>query len=183
MKTTKLVALAAAAAIGLSGCSLVSGNDGPKGSSPESDQKQADRMKAAAKATAPQPQHSMASHSGDVNGPATATVTALIRDGNTVTLSYTITNDSAIGMAIYDSVLSSDSNEDADTVTLIDGTNKKKYLVARDAKGGCVCSHLGTLDGNATVGLSATFAAPPVSVDHIRVVIPGFEPFESIPIK
>lgn len=191
MKTTKLAALAAVAAIGLSGCSLMSGNDGPKGSSPESDQKQADRMKAAAQATAPQPQHVLAKHDGTLDDkPITAKITSLIRDGDTVTLSYTLTNNSTDtigGFAQLDqSQLSSDSSKgEADNVTLVDGTQKKKYLVARDAQGTCVCSVPGgdNLDSGQTMGLSATFAAPPVSIGHITVQIPGFEPFYSIPIK
>jgi hypothetical protein len=183
MKTTKLVAIAAAAALGLSGCSLVSGSGGPKGSSPESDQKQADRMKAAARATAPQPQHTLASHNGNLDGDMTATVTSLIRDGNTVTLSYTLYNKSDLGASLANTALSSDDNDDADNVTLIDGKNKKKYLVARDAKGICVCSHAAVMSAQSTIGMSSTFAAPPTAVDHITVEIPGFEPFYEIPIK
>ncbi|HEY3682278.1 MAG TPA: hypothetical protein VGL93_04530 [Streptosporangiaceae bacterium] len=191
MKTTKLVAIAAAAALGLSGCSLVSGSDGPKGSSTESDKKQADRMKAAAQATAPQPQHVLAKHDGTLDQqPITAKITALIRDGSTVTLSYTLTNDSTDNISGFaqleqSQLVSNADKGEADTLTLVDGTQKKKYLVARDAQGNCVCSVPGTdnLDAGETMGLSATFAAPPTSIGHITVQIPGFEPFYSIPIK
>lgn len=191
MMNLKLAAIVATAAISLTGCSLMSGSNGQQGSSKESDKQHADRMKAAAQATAPQPQHVLAKHDGGLYGqPVTAKITSLIRDGGTVTLSYTLTNNSTDnigGFVIFkQSALVTDSDAgEADGLTLVDGQEKKKYLVAQDAQGDCVCSVPGTenLDAGETMGLSATFAAPPEKIDHITVQISGFEPFYQIPIK
>lgn len=178
----------------LGGCSLLGGGSEPgsQGSSEPSEQ-QAKRMKVAATAKAPQPQHELASHTGTLDGkPVKATVTSLIRNGGTVTLSYTLRNqgnpeNTDLFAQLDQSSLDApgaDGNESAG-VTLVDGTHKKKYLVARDSKGKCLCTKTAgvTLQPGQTIGMSATFAAPPSSIDRINVELPNFETFYRIPVK
>jgi hypothetical protein len=70
-----------------------------------------------------------------------------------------------------------------DYVNLLDAANKKKYLVVTDASKKCVCSELKEeVAKGARLNLWAKFPAPPESVQKITVVIPGFEPIESVPI-
>lgn len=73
-----------------------------------------------------------------------------------------------------------------DGISLIDGQNSKRHLVARDSRGFCVCST--GLSGvflkpGSTVVLSATFAAPPEDVDSLDVEIPVFGTFPAVPVE
>ena len=72
-----------------------------------------------------------------------------------------------------------------DGISLIDGQNSKRHLVARDSRGFCVCSTgLGVfLKPGSTVVLSATFAAPPEDVDSLDVEIPVFGTFPAVPVE
>jgi len=70
-----------------------------------------------------------------------------------------------------------------DNLNLIDTANKKKYLVVKDTEGACVCSELkdDAVPGS-RFNLWAKFPAPPDDVQQITVVVPSFEPVESVPI-
>ncbi len=73
-----------------------------------------------------------------------------------------------------------------DGISLIDSTNRKRHLVARDARGTCVCDeNLSStfLEQGSPLLLSATFAAPPPDVDVIDVVIPKFGTFKDVPVS
>lgn len=69
-----------------------------------------------------------------------------------------------------------------DKVTLVDTGNKKKYLVVKDTEGVCVCSELKEdLEPGTAFNVWAKFPAPPDDVQKISVIVPGFEPVESVP--
>lgn len=73
-----------------------------------------------------------------------------------------------------------------DGVSLVDAKNRKRYLVARDSKGDCVCdAGLGSkfVEGGAPLTLSATFGAPPEDVEALDVVIPSFGTFKDVPLS
>lgn len=71
-------------------------------------------------------------------------------------------------------------------VSLTDGVNKKRYLVAADSSGRCVCS-TGLLeepvDAGQAVVFSATFQAPPLSTTSLQVDVPGIGSFADVPIS
>jgi hypothetical protein len=70
-----------------------------------------------------------------------------------------------------------------ENVSLVDGANKKRYLVVKDAAGKCICSELkGETVPGKRFNLWAKFPSPPDTVQKITVVIPAFEPIESVPI-
>lgn len=73
-----------------------------------------------------------------------------------------------------------------DGITLVDGENAKRYLVARDERGWCVCSaslHGLFLEPGGSVVLSATFAAPPEDVEAMDVEVPLFGTFAAVPVQ
>jgi hypothetical protein len=67
-------------------------------------------------------------------------------------------------------------------VHLIDNTNKKKYLVVRDAAGKCACATVHRVDKGGRLNLWAKFAAPPANVEKITVVVPEYQPIDGVPI-
>jgi hypothetical protein len=123
----------------------------------------------------------------------------LKRSGPTVVLNASV---SLAGGSERDSIQISDTfsdgvfqdleNEDAneggdvfDGVALIDPNGRKKYLVARESTGRCVCSN--NLSGqfveeDAPVSLTATLAAPPDTVTTVDVVVPNVKTFTGVPI-
>lgn len=107
---------------------------------------------------------------------------------NTLTLKFAIVNDSdkAVGFG-YD--FGDEGNHIKDYgsiggVTLIDGTNKKKYFVVRDTESNCVCSRgVKDLKPGTRANLWAKFPAPPDDVQKIGVVIPHFAPMDDVTIS
>jgi len=66
---------------------------------------------------------------------------------------------------------------------LIDGANKKKYLVVVDSGKKCLCSEgLEPVPAKSRLNLWAKFPAPPVEVKKISVVVPHFTPIDDVPI-
>lgn len=107
---------------------------------------------------------------------------------NTLTLKFAIVNDSDKDVGFgYD--FGDKANEIKDFasvggVTLIDGTNKKKYFVVRDTENNCVCSRdLKSIRPRTRANLWAKFPAPPDEVQKIGVVIPHFGPLDDVPIS
>ena len=88
-----------------------------------------------------------------------------------------------------DATLEGDAPEPHDTfdgIALIDPEGRKKYLVARDSRGLCVC----TSDLNSTfvedgtpVTLEATLSAPPGEVTEVNVFVPRVKTFTGVPIE
>ena len=69
-------------------------------------------------------------------------------------------------------------------VQLIDPVGKKKYFVARDSEKKCVCSTgIKDIAPGASANLWAKFAAPPLDVQKVSVVIPHFSPMDDVPIS
>ena len=82
-----------------------------------------------------------------------------------------------------------DVTEDAfsfDGPALIDPEGRRKYLVARDPEGQCVCSHnlSGTFaEKGAPISLEATLSAPPPDVKTVDLVIPNVQTFSNVPLE
>jgi hypothetical protein len=73
-----------------------------------------------------------------------------------------------------------------DGIALIDPEGGKKYLVARDETGLCVCSNtllFKTAKPGAPVSLQATLSAPPPEVTTVDVVVPNLETFTDVPLE
>ena len=70
-----------------------------------------------------------------------------------------------------------------DGVHLIDPIGKKKYFVAKDSAGVCVCSTFGFVEGGARANHWAKFPAPPDDVERLSVVIPTFAPLDDVPVS
>ncbi len=106
-------------------------------------------------------------------------------ESNSVTLRFQLINNSdkpySPGCTLREA--SNRPCEEIGGVHLIDNTNKKKYLVVRDADGKCVCSTIRRLDKGARMNLWAKFAAPPANVEKITVVVPEFQPIDNVPIS
>jgi hypothetical protein len=120
-------------------------------------------------------------------------IMALERDGAVVNLTLRVSNLSEldnmqIAQTFDDGIQGEQGNAPftLDGVYLVDGVGRKKYLVARDTAGDCLC------DGNLSntfvqarqaKGLSATLAAPPPGVRRVDVFVPHVGTFRGVPIS
>jgi hypothetical protein len=95
-------------------------------------------------------------------------------EGGTVMLRFLLINDDQADAA----------NLYVEQVALIDIVNKKKYLVIHGSDGICYCSSTVSVRINSGKRVSAwaKFAAPPVSVQKVTVLIPGMEPIDGVPV-
>jgi hypothetical protein len=126
-------------------------------------------------------------------------ITELKRSGPTVVLNATVSlaggseNDSiqisdTFSDGIFQDLEDSSANEEGDVfdgVALIDPEGRKKYLVAREATGRCVCSNnlsAAFVGEDAPVNLQATLAAPPDTVTAVDVTVPNVKTFTGVPI-
>lgn len=154
-------------------------------------------------AASPTPSSSPALVTGqaDINGNSlTLRMTQLKRSGSLVTLNFTLTNDRStttdgrlqiggnfddgIAQKTPDSAISQLTTLDG--IYLIDQAHQRKYPVARDSQGVCVCSGDGNsvfVDQQATVGFTATFGAPSADVRALDVSIPHFKTFTGVPLS
>jgi hypothetical protein len=127
------------------------------------------------------------------------TITELKRSGPTVVLNATVTlaggseNDSiqvsdTFGDGIFQDLEDTGASEEGDVfdgVALIDPEGRKKYLVARETTGRCVCSNnlsAAFVGEDAPVNLEATLAAPPDTVTKVNVFVPGVKTFTDVPL-
>lgn len=145
------------------------------------------------------PAKAIAGMDGTVDGkPARLDILALTRSGATsqLTLRLSNTNPDAASAPIQiadtfdDSVNETPEHPNApftvDGVSLVDNVNRKRYLVARDTQGQCVCD--GDLSKTfvkpqQSVNLSATFGAPPGTVRTVNVFVPKFGTFRNVPVS
>jgi hypothetical protein len=124
-------------------------------------------------------------------------ITDLKRSGPTVVLNATVSlagdspSDSIqVGSIFSDGLFQeledSDADEEGDVfdgVALIDPEGRKKYLVARESTGRCVCSNnlsAAFVEEDAPVNLQATLAAPPEGVSTVDVVVPNVKTFTGV---
>jgi hypothetical protein len=143
-----------------------------------------------AETAAPAAARALAEGTGSRAGtPFTFRLVELRRSGATVALNATLTVDEGASGAIGVNDLFDDGlrqtlkgrrgDEGADVfdgVALIDTQNRRKYLVARDATGRCVCSAtLARVVARPAVpvSLTATLAAPPDGITRVDVVVPN----------
>lgn len=123
-------------------------------------------------------------------------VLELRRNGSLMVLELRYTQvDPGIASIGYKFNVSGDPQDDSlSGIYLVDGANKKKYLVARDAQKQCVCStglnsvvlngpKLASSDAPATTLLSASFAAAPEGVTALDVYIPTLGTIRDVPVS
>jgi len=115
-------------------------------------------------------------------------INELKRGGGTVTLKFTIYNNSNddldIGLRFKADGYKENGGRSFSGITLIDGVAKKKYLVVADSDGNCACSeHVDNIKPKAQASLWAKFPAPPDDVQKITVVIPHFIPIDDVTIR
>jgi hypothetical protein len=123
-------------------------------------------------------------------------LTSLAREGSLATLNFTATvlsTSNSTGWQVSDFFGTGEpagpppgKTDLVNGVFLIDGTNKKKHLVATDTNRNCVCT--GNLSGTfvrqgQSIVLSATFAAPPDNVNAVDVNVPHTGTFRNVPIS
>ncbi|HWS72646.1 MAG TPA: hypothetical protein VN605_11055 [Thermoanaerobaculia bacterium] len=122
----------------------------------------------------------------------TAGVTAVVKElkrasGDIVSLKLVITNGSgkqiSTGYEFGDPDKAIADFGSIGGVQLIDPVGRKKYFVARDADGKCICSRgLKDIAAGASINTWAKFPAPPADVQKISIVIPHFSPMDDVPI-
>jgi len=128
---------------------------------------------------------------GSSDGEQTGTrvvITELKRAGSTLTLKFTIYNDSnadlGTGGKFNGSGYNGNGGRGFSGIHLIDGVSKKKYFVAADTDGNCLCSEdVIDIRPKTQVSLWAKFPAPPDNIQKITVQIPHFIPVEDVPIR
>jgi hypothetical protein len=194
----------AVAAVALTGCGMLPGQLGGGGGGEEKQQTAVQVQPTEAQPTqrqttsdepqqsaAPQPDQVIATRetkvaSGD-GGTARADVTALKRQGKTVTLNWTVTVvDGKVNM--HNGMGTVPGDYSVAGVSLIDPVNAKRYRVARNGTGSdaeCVCSDTQGefLKKGQTVTLYALFAAPPADVTKINIEMPMIGVLTDVPIS
>jgi hypothetical protein len=125
----------------------------------------------------------LASADGEASG-TRLEVTELKRtSGGTLNLKFTMINDTNERLD-FGYRFAEKGFADISAVHLIDQTGKKKYFVARDAEGNCVCSSgLKDMEKGERRNLWAKFPAPPAEVKMISIVVPHFSPMDDVPIS
>lgn len=129
--------------------------------------------------------------------PATVVLSSVSAQGQTLTVTFTVTNDSesdrmSIGSAFSNDLddTSGDAGQSSAERNSVDGVyltteEGKRYLVGRGENGICACSSglsSVSVDPGQSYTLSATFAAPPEEVETVTVHIPGYGAFEGVGI-
>ncbi|MEO3876078.1 hypothetical protein ABGB18_45550 [Nonomuraea sp. B12E4] len=124
---------------------------------------------------------------GGQYGKARVDITALKRQGKTISLNWTVTATEG-SVNLHNGMGSSALDYSVSAVSLIDPVNAKRYRVARngtDANAECVCS--GTqgqfLKSSDATTLYAVFAAPPADVTKINIEMPMVGVFTDVPIS
>ena len=140
----------------------------------------------------------IAQSKGSVDGDRVQLVlTELRRSGPTVIVNARLEvvdpdSDAQVGSVFDDGIyqqLEDESQEESDVfdgVAMVDPEGRKKYLVARDEEGRCVCTNDlsgGFASEDAPVQLTATLTAPPVEVTQIDLLIPHFETLRGVAIS
>lgn len=203
-KTFALTVITAALVVTLAGCSALekvqSGGAQPSGQASTPAQPQPAETQPAQQApevTQP-PGAAAAAQSGqpivssDVASQGTTLrveITGLQRQGQFVTLSWTITNTGETDWSMSSNLGDTPAGLGLTVagVSLVDTTNARRYRVARtgdEDSPTCVCSEYDvTTDPDEAVPLYATFRAPPPEVTQINVEFPILGVFNGVPIS
>jgi hypothetical protein len=115
-----------------------------------------------------------------------AVISELKRGGGTLTLKFTIYNDSSVGFSTGSKLNAEGYHgyRNVSGVHLVDSAGKKKYFAVKDSEGNCECSdNIDDVAPKSQVSLWVRFPAPPDSVAKIAVQIPHFIPVDDVPIK
>ena len=193
----------AVAAVALTGCGMLPGQLGGGGGEEKqqttAQEQPTKEQPTQRRTTSDEPQQSAAPQTDQViatreakvasgdGGTARADVTALKRQGKTVTLNWTITVvDGEVN--IHNGMGSATLDYSVSGVSLIDPVNAKRYRVARNGTGSdaqCVCSDTqgNFLKKGQTVTLYALFAAPPADVTKVNIEMPMIGVLTDVPIS
>jgi hypothetical protein len=125
----------------------------------------------------------LASSEGEIPGLRTEVQELKRTAGDTLTLKLAFVNDGQQDVML-DQFGAGQEVYSLAGVNLVDIVGKKKYFVASDSEGKCLCSRdLGRLAPGARASLWAKFPAPPPDVQQIGIVVPRFAPLEDVPIS
>ncbi|SEG65348.1 hypothetical protein SAMN05444920_103727 [Nonomuraea solani] len=191
----KTIALAVAA-VALAGCGVLPGQQGGGGEEQQPPAATPEQVTSATPERAPQqtaqPDSVIATReasvgAGDMYGKARADITALKRQGKTLTLNWTITaTDGKVN--VHNGMGTAPLDFTVSAVSLIDPVNAKRYRTARNGTGEdaeCVCS--GTqgqfLEKDEASTLYAVFAAPPADVTKLNIEMPMIGVITDVPIS
>ncbi|MFG3436031.1 hypothetical protein ACGF0J_02195 [Nonomuraea sp. NPDC047897] len=198
----KTIALAVAA-VALAGCGMLPAQQGAGGaerlnqdSSPPAGQSQtAQAPEPVVSATTQEPAPAgevIASRqtkvtAGGQSGEARVEITALRRQGRTMSLNWTVTSLSG-NVNLHNGMSTAPLRFSVDAVSLIDPVNAKRYRVARngsESDAECVCSATQGqfLKKGETSTLYAVFAAPPPDVTKVDVEMPMIGVINDVPIS
>ena len=129
---------------------------------------------------------SLASSDGEQPG-TRVVVNSLKRGPNTLTLRFTLQNDSPAQIETGGDHFGGPDYLDTRNVSgifLIDAAAKKKYFVVADTDKHCICSeHVDDVPPKSAMTLWAQFPAPPDTVKKITVNVPHFQPLDDVPIS
>jgi hypothetical protein len=200
-RTASIAALLCAAAVGAA-CSGKQQADTQSSPAPVTQQTTAPQQTATATAQAAQPAATDAQPAAGVqpgaaanaslpssDGDQTATrvvINALKREGDTVTLRFTLYNDSTAALDTGSRFNGADyaGYRNVSGVNLVDTASKKKYFVIADTDRTCLCSQgVDDIAPRTSAALWAKFPAPPANVQKITVEIPHFLPLDNVPIS
>lgn len=119
-------------------------------------------------------------------GPVTVGVNSLVVRGDVMTLNFSVTNTGTGEWMPWTDFNDGKGGLDlsVDGVYVVDATNGKRHLPARDANDNCVCSVPGNqrVQPGDTVTYSAVYRAVPAGVDTVSVFIPSAGVFDDIPV-
>lgn len=119
------------------------------------------------------------------------TLNAVERRGDTVNVTFSVTNDGSEGNWQVAQFFDGPRREDVDEaftlagISVIDSQNGRRYPTVFDTSGACLCdSKLAVrfVSAGETARFSTVTGAPPEDVTEVDVQIPGFGTFSGIPL-
>lgn len=115
-------------------------------------------------------------------GDVTVTINTFAQEGETLTLDFTVTNQSDESLEAFR--FGAGKRPEVDGVYVLDEHNGRRHLPARAADGACVCSSTYGLAVHPKQALtfSAVFGALPEGVTSATVVIPLAGAFTDVPV-
>ncbi len=128
---------------------------------------------------------SIATSEGEQSG-TKIDVTALKREGNTLTLRFVLSNNSSKPLVVkpWGYAGRFGNGKDFSGVHLIDAPHKKEYFAVTDTDGTCLCSNaVDDVAPGAEVAIWVKYPATPVAVSKVTVQVPHFEPMDDVPIS